>query len=320
MTASGRMSNSTATALGLALGIGLDAAIGDPRRGHPVAFFGRAARALEDRLYAPSRVRGAVYAAVAAGLPTALGALAQSLTSRRPVLRIAAVAAATWSVLGGTTLRREATAMAGSLDRNDLSAARERVAHLCARDPRELGRSDIVRATVESVAENTADAEVAPLFWGAVAGLPGLLGYRAVNTLDAMVGYRSARYAAFGWASARLDDVANWLPSRLTAVLTVLAAPVVGGDTRDAWQAWRRDGNAHPSPNAGQCESAAAGALGVRLGGENVYEGRVEIRPALGRGPSPDVIDIRRATTLSASVAAAAGALALLYAASRRRS
>jgi adenosylcobinamide-phosphate synthase len=147
-----------------------------------------------------------------------------------------------------------------------------------------------------------------------VAGLPGLLGYRAVNTLDAMVGYRSPRYAAFGWASARLDDVANWIPARLTALLTVLAAPVVGGDSALAWRTWRRDGAAHPSPNAGQCEAAAAGALGVRLGGENVYEGRVEVRPGLGRGPSPDVIDIRRAATLSASVAAAAGALALVFA------
>jgi adenosylcobinamide-phosphate synthase len=172
----------------------------------------------------------------------------------------------------------------------------------------------MTRATVESVAENTADAVVAPLFWGAVAGVPGLLGYRAVNTLDAMVGYRSARYAAFGWASARLDDVANWIPARLTAVLTGLAAPVVGGDPLDTWEVWRRDGGAHPSPNAGQVEAAAAGALGVRLGGANIYHGRAELRPALGNGPSPEVFDIGRAATLSAAVGLGAlgvGALGL---------
>jgi adenosylcobinamide-phosphate synthase len=307
------MDSSMASALGLAAGIGLDALFADPRRGHPVALFGRAASALERRVYAPKRARGAAYAAAAAGVPVALGAAVHLATRRRPLLRAAAVAAATFSVLGGTSLRREAAAMACELDRNDLRAARARVQNLCARDPRELGRPAIVRATVESVAENTADAEVAPLFWGAVAGIPGLLGYRAVNTLDAMVGYKSSRYASFGWAAARLDDVANWLPARLTAVLTAFVAPVVGGETGRTWRVWRRDGGEHPSPNAGQCEAAAAGALGVRLGGENVYHGRVEVRPALGEGPSPDVVDIRRAVTLSAAVAAGAGALALLY-------
>ncbi|MDQ1653208.1 MAG: adenosylcobinamide-phosphate synthase, partial [Cryptosporangiaceae bacterium] len=252
MTARGRMDSSMASALGLAAGIGLDALFADPRRGHPVALFGRAASALERRVYAPNRASGAAYAAAAAGVPVALGAAVHLATRRRPLLRAAAVAAATFSVLGGTSLRREAAAMACELDRNDLRAARARVQNLCARDPRELARPAIVRATVESVAENTADAEVAPLFWGAVAGIPGLLGYRAVNTLDAMVGYKSSRYASFGWAAARLDDVANWLPARLTAVLTAFVAPVVGGETGRTWRVWRRDGGEHPSPNAGQ--------------------------------------------------------------------
>jgi adenosylcobinamide-phosphate synthase len=305
-----------ATAAGLVVGIAADAVLGDPRRGHPVALYGRVAGALEQRWYAPTRSRGVAFAAVAVGTPIVFGALAQRFTRRRAALRVVAVAAATWSVLGGTTLRREADAMAAALDRNDLVEARARVPHLCARDPAELGRADIVRATVESVAENTADAVVAPLFWGAVAGLPGLLGYRAVNTLDAMVGYRSLRYEAFGWAAARLDDAANWLPARLTAVLTALVAPVIGGEPREVLRAWRRDGGSHPSPNAGQCEAAAAGALGVRLGGENTYEGRVEKRPALGRGPAPDLVDIRRAATLSGAIALAASALAVAHVAS----
>jgi adenosylcobinamide-phosphate synthase len=176
----------------------------------------------------------------------------------------------------------------------------------------------LVRATVESVAENTSDAAVAPLFWGAVAGLPGLIGYRAVNTLDAMVGYRSPRYARFGWAAARLDDVVNWVPARATAVLTVLVAPLAGGSPAGAWHAWRRDGAAHPSPNAGRCEAALAGALGLRLGGRNVYGARIEERPTLGDGEPPVRGDIRRAVRLSRAVWTAAATSAALGRLARR--
>jgi adenosylcobinamide-phosphate synthase len=189
---------------------------------------------------------------------------------------------------------------------DDLTAARTRLPHLCGRDPEALDHAEIVRATVESVAENTSDAQVAPLFWGAVAGLPGLVGYRAVNTLDAMVGHRSAKYERFGTASARLDDVANLVPSRLTAMFTVATAPLVDGDARGALRAWIRDGGKHPSPNSGQCEAAMAGALGVQLGGRNVYRGRAETRPAIGSGPRPAVSDIRRAARLSGAVSLAA--------------
>jgi adenosylcobinamide-phosphate synthase len=307
------MRDAAATAFGLVAGVAVDALLGDPRRGHPVALYGGAVTALEQRVYAPTRGRGAAFTAMAVAGPVLAGAVAERLTRGRPWGRAAAVAAATWAVLGGTTLRREATRMADALDRNDLTAARARLSHLCARDPDGLGRPEITRATVESVAENTADAVVAPLFWGAVAGVPGLLGYRAVNTLDAMVGYRSPKYAQFGWAAARLDDLANWVPARVTAALTGVVAPVVGGDPVQTWEVWRRDGGAHPSPNAGQVEAAAAGALGVRLGGVNTYHGRTELRPALGRGPWPDVFDIRRANTLSAAVGIGAASLAVLH-------
>jgi adenosylcobinamide-phosphate synthase len=167
---------------------------------------------------------------------------------------------------------------------------------------------------IESVAENTADAAVGPLFWGAVAGLPGLLAYRAVNTLDAMVGHRSPRYARFGWAAARLDDVAGWPGARLTAALTVVCAPATGASASGALRTWLRDGAAHPSPNAGRCEAAMAGALGVRLGGRNVYGTRAEDRPSLGSGRTPVAGDIGRAVRLSRWVwtAAAVGAAARL--------
>src|SRR4051794_5172109 len=301
-----------ADAAGLVAGYALDAVVGDPRRFHPVAGFGTAAAALARRLYAPNRRSGAAFATLAVGVPVLAGSAAAAATRRRPVARAALVAAATWTVLGGRTLRKEARVMAGHLENDDLAVARGRLGNLCGRDPSSLDAPELTRATVESVAENTSDAVVAPLFWGAVAGLPGLLGYRAANTLDAMVGHRSARYRRFGTAAARLDDLANWLPARLSGLLTVLLAPLVGGRPAAAWQAWRRDAAQHPSPNAGVVEAAFAGALGVRLGGTNVYEGVAEDRGTLGGTRPVGVADIAPAARLSLLVGtAAAGGAAL---------
>lgn len=291
----------------------MDAVAGDPRRGHPVAAFGRAAAALERRLYKDSRVRGTVFAVTCVAAAGAVGQAAVALTRTRG--RTPVTAAATWTVLGGTSLAREGLAMARALDAGDLEAARRRLPHLCGRDPRGLDAKELARATVESIAENTSDAAVAPLVWGAMFGVPGLLTYRAINTLDAMVGHRSPRYADFGWAAARTDDVANWLPARLTGLLTVACAPFVGGSPREAYRTLRRDGAAHPSPNAGRCEAAFAGALGVRLGGTNVYGETTEHRPELGDGRPPEPADIRRAAKLSRLVTVAA---ALTSVAARR--
>ena len=301
-----------ADALGLLAGVALDAVFGDPRRGHPVAGFGRFAMAVQKHTYADSRRAGAVFTGLCVGLPVTVAVLAQRATRRRPVLRGVLVAGTTWAVLGGRSLRREGAYLAGALERGDIAAARTRLPHLCGRDPSRLSEPELARAAVESIAENSSDAEVAPLIWGALAGLPGLVGYRAINTLDAMVGHRSPRYARFGTASARLDDVANLVPSRLTAGLTALAAPLVGGSPSRSVLMWRRDGRAHPSPNSGQCEAAFAGALGVRLGGTNVYAGRTERRPELGDGPPPGAADIRRAGRLSAAVGLATAILAVL--------
>ncbi|WP_433301737.1 cobalamin biosynthesis protein [Actinoplanes sp. CA-030573] len=307
-----------ADAAGLIAGYLLDAALGDPRRFHPVAGFGTAAGALERRLYAPGRRAGTAFAALAVGGPAMIGVAAARATGDRPVARAVLVAAATWTVLGGRTLRRESRIMAGHLDRDDLAAARGRLSHLCGRDPSTLDGPELARATVESVAENTSDAVVAPLVWGGLLGLPGLLAYRAANTLDAMVGHRSARYERFGTAAARLDDALNLAPSRLTGLLTIAAAPVAGGSPREALRVWRRDRNDHPSPNAGQCESAMAGALGVRLGGRNVYFGRSEVRPLLGDGPRPSAVHLRRAARVSGAVGAAAAVIAAGLALARR--
>ena len=294
---------------GLALGFLADAAWGDPQRFHPVAGFGRLATAIEARSYADRREAGIRHVGALVGGAYAAGVWFERAGRRRWSLELLGTAAATWAVLGGRSLRREAIAVESLLAAGDLPAARLRVRTLVGRDTASLSTEEVARAAVESVAENTADAVVAPLFWGAVAGVPGLLSYRAINTLDAMIGHRSPRYLRFGWAAARLDDVVNWLPARLAGVLTVAAAPLVAESPRKARQAWRRDARQHPSPNAGVAEAAFAGALGVRLGGRNVYGGKVEDRGGLGDGRPVDMGDIGRAVRLSRLVSAAAVAV-----------
>jgi adenosylcobinamide-phosphate synthase len=294
-------------AIGLILGFAADRILGDPRRFHPVAGFGTTATALEDRLYADSRARGVVHTGLLVGGTVALGVLAERLAVR-PVARTAVTAVATWAVLGGRSLEREASAVHAHLVAGDLPAARQRLTHLVGRDTAELDESEVSRAVIESVAENTSDAVVAPLVWGAVCGVPGLLGYRAVNTLDAMVGHRNARYENYGWASARLDDAANLPGSRLSGLLTMAAAPSRAGA---AAQAWRRDAAAHPSPNGGVVESAFAGSLGIRLGGTNTYYGdRVEHRAVMGDGHAARTDDVARSTVLARRIGVGAVATA----------
>jgi adenosylcobinamide-phosphate synthase len=292
-------------AVGVLAGWLADLVFADPRRGHPVAGFGAVASALERRTYRDARLAGAVHVGVLVSAVSLLGVAIERVAGR------VGVAAATWTVLGGTSLLRTVYELSDSLTAEDIGAARRLLPSLCGRDPDGLNGDGLTRAALESLAENTSDAQVAPLFWAAVGGVPGALGYRAINTLDAMVGYRSPRYARFGWAAARLDDLANYVPARLTAALVVVCSPLVGGSPTDALRAWRRDAARHPSPNAGVVEAAFAGALGVRLGGPTRYPHGLEIRPALGDGPPPQVADLRRAVTLSRLVQTAAAALAI---------
>ncbi|MCP2278748.1 adenosylcobinamide-phosphate synthase [Nocardia amikacinitolerans] len=288
---------------GLLLGFALDRAFGDPRRWHPVAGFGSAASALESLTYADRRLAGIVHEAVAVGAVLGLG-----FAARRG--GIVTTALATWTVLGGRSLAAAGRAMADHLESGDLAGARALLPSLCGRDPSVLDADGLARAALESIAENTSDATVAPLFWGAVAGVPGLLGYRAINTLDAMIGYRDDRYHRFGWAAARLDDVVNLAPARVSGLLTAAFAPLVGGRPRAVLRAWRRDAAKHPSPNAGVVEAAMAGALGVRLGGRTQYRYGTELRPTLGDGPAPTVPDLRRAVRMSEAVQVGAVVLA----------
>jgi adenosylcobinamide-phosphate synthase len=299
-------------AAGLGLGYLADVLLGDPERWHPVAGFGRAATWLEQRTYADARLAGAGHGLLLLGATVGLGALAERAAARRPLTMIVLTGLATWTVLGGRSLARSATAVAGPLASGDLTSARTQVQHLVGRETAELGESEVARAAVESVAENTSDAVVAPLLWGAVAGIPGLLGYRAVNTLDAMVGHRSPRYRRFGWSAARLDDLANWVPARVTAVAAAVLARLVGGSPERVMQVVRRDAGQHPSPNAGVVEAAFAGALGIRLGGRNVYGGQAQDRGTLGDGPAAGVADISRANRLARAVSLVGLVLAVL--------
>ncbi len=298
-------------AAGLALGYAADQVWGDPRRFHPVAGFGGLAQRLERHTYADDRVAGALHVGVLVGGGVAGALLLQRAVGRSVVPATACTALVTWAVLGGRSLQREAAAVSGQLAAGDLAAARIQVTHLVGRDTSQLDADEVARACVESLAENTSDAVVAPLLWGAIAGLPGLVGYRALNTLDAMIGHRSPRYLRFGWAAARADDLANWVPARLSALLAAAAAPLVGGSPAQALAVVRRDAGRHPSPNAGVVEGAFAGALGVRVGGVNVYRGVVEDRGGLGSGGPVRVAEIPRASRLAAAVGLGALAVAL---------
>jgi adenosylcobinamide-phosphate synthase len=296
----------------LVAGVVADWVVGDPRRWHPVAGFGAVAAALERRWWRPSRSTGVAYVMVLVGGAGVAVAVADRSLARRPVTRMLMTGLVTWSALGGRSLAEAGRRLAGAVRDGDLEAARKLAPTLVGRDPGGLDGPELCRAALESVAENTADAVVGPLLWGALAGPAGVAAYRAANTLDAMVGYHNDRYERFGWAAARLDDLLTWPAARLGAGLTCMLAPLVGGGAGRAWRTLRLDGGAHPSPNAGRMEAAFAGALGVRLGGSNRYGDRVERRPTLGVGPAPAPDDVDRAVRLSVLVGSAATALLVL--------
>jgi adenosylcobinamide-phosphate synthase len=288
------------------LGFAADRALGDPARLHPVAGFGAIAAWLERWVWRPSRVVGALYAGALVAVvwgAIAVGGRRLASPARRPF-----AVAVLWATLGGRSLERAALRLQAALDAGDLDRARALAPALVGRDPSTLDGPELARAVVESVAENTSDALVAPLLWMAAFGPAGAAGYRAINTLDAMVGHRDARHLRFGWAAARLDDAANWLPARVTALLVIALA---GGRRRAAWRAAFVDGARHPSPNAGRVEGAFAGALGVRLGGLNHYPHGSEARAALGDGAAPSSEDIAPAARMARRV----GLLAVAFAA-----
>lgn len=292
-----------------------DQIVGEPPdRWHPVAAFGTMMTAVEHHLYRPSRGAGMVHLGIGVGAAVTVGLIGQRILGRP-----AATVLATTVCVAGRMLAHEGAVTLALVDDDDLDGARQRVQALVGRDPEHLDGPDIVRATIESVAENTVDAVIAPMCWAAIAGAPGVLAHRAINTLDAMIGHRNDRYERFGWAAAKADDGVNYLPARVAAAAVMVAMP---HRVRAIAHAVRRQAPAHPSPNGGVIEAAVAGALGIQLGGTNRYGDRVEDRGVLGDGPNPTVTDGYRAirlTTLASGIVASGIVAAGLIGVGRRR-
>ena len=288
----------------------LDAAVGDPRWfPHPVRWMGFLVDWYERRVHqlllpsAKQRIAGVLLAVALPAGTYAVGVLLIWLGDSIDSLWGSAIAVLmAWTTLAARDLIDHVLAVHRALQFSSLAEARTAVAKIVGRDTEEMNESDIVRATVETIAESTADGILAPLFYLALGGAPLALAYKAVSTLDSMIGHLDDRYRWFGWASARLDDAANFLPARVTAFLLVLSVGIVSRSwaaMRRTWKILHRDGGRHPSPNSGRPEAAMAGALGVQLGGVNRYDGVPIERPCLGDPDQPLTRDhIGRALTL----------------------
>lgn len=283
------------TALIMLAALAADALLGEIRRGHPLAGFGRLAAWLErrwNRQALPAWLRRSLgaLALVVLVLPLVFGAGVLAGTANAPVFELLVL----YLALGLRSLGDHARAVQRALAADDLDDARVAVGLLVTRDTRGLDRRAVAAAATESVLENGSDAVFASLFWFGVAGAPGVVLQRLVNTLDAMWGHRTRRLAAFGCCAARLDDVLDWIPARLTALTYAL----LSRRPLHALACSARQGGRTESPNAGVVMAAGAGALGVRLGGPGVYHGRVRRRPRFGTGTAPDAATIHRALRL----------------------
>ena len=276
----------------LAIALLLDLVLGDPRRlPHPVVGIGRLI-SIQERLYRRIGLDGyggglLLCLLTVTGTATAAWLLLYLLQQSAPLLGNAATVLMAWTCLAARSLHHESNLVVTAVAKGNLTAARMLLARIVGRDTAELNQESIMRATVETVAENSSDGIIAPLFWLILAGPVGGLAYKAISTLDSMVGYRNERYYRMGWASARLDDLANLLPARLTALLMVACAPLAGLSGSGAWRIWRRDRKNHHSPNSGHPEAATAGALGVRLGGGSFYGGMFKEKPYIGDPHNP---------------------------------
>lgn len=285
--------------------------------GHPVTWLGRLIGAIDagwNRASAPPALRraaGVAGAMLVIVLAVALGWLLQSLLQLLLPwgwIQIVLIGVLAWPLVALRSLHDHVAAVANPLQGGDIASAREAVSRIVGRDPAALDEAGIARAAIESLAENASDGIVAPVFWGALFGLPGILGYKAINTLDSMIGHRSERHEAFGWAAARIDDVANFIPARLTGFLFVLLAP----KRSQALSCMTRDARRHRSPNAGWPEAAMAGALRVRVSGPRIYHGSATDEPWLNEGArdplAADIVEgltiYRRAMLLLAGVLA----------------
>jgi adenosylcobinamide-phosphate synthase len=276
----------------ITIGLTADTTIGEPPdRVHPVARFGQLMTWVERVTYAPTRRSGALHVSIGVAIAVGTGVLLERTVGRRSACAIAVTTAAARRML-----EVEVETVADRLVAGDLDAARLRLGRLVGRSTDRLDHAGVARGAIESLAENTVDAVTATVFWAAVGGAPAALAHRAVNTLDAMVGHHTPRYERFGWTAARLDDLLNLAPARLTATAVAMARP---RRAPEVLATVRRDAARHPSPNGGVVEAAFAAALGVSLGGVNRYGDRVEDRGVLGRGRTPAAADVASAIRLA---------------------
>jgi adenosylcobinamide-phosphate synthase len=283
----------------MAVAMAVDALVGWPSWlfawiGHPVTWLGRLIAAVDagwNRAADPPalrRVAGIAGALLVIALAAALGWAIQVMLPSGWIGSVL-VGVLAWPLVALRSLHDHVAAVATPLLAADVAGAREAVSRIVGRDPAALDEAGIARAAIESLAENTSDGIVAPLFWGALFGLPGIVGYKAINTLDSMIGHRSERHEAFGWAAARIDDVANLIPARLTGFLFVL----LSSRRSQALSCMMRDARRHRSPNAGWPEAAMAGALGIRLSGPRIYHGSITAEPWLNEAArDPSAVDI----------------------------
>jgi adenosylcobinamide-phosphate synthase len=284
----------------------LDWIAGDPEwLPHPVRLIGRSTQAAEKLLRRPGQTSREE---LVAGAALTVAVVSLSYFGTRKAVRWGAGILLAWTCLATRNLIDESLTVIRALEKPDLPHARKRLARIVGRDTRNLSETEVHRALIETLAESACDGIVAPLFYMAAGGVPLAMAYKAVNTLDSMIGHADQRYLYFGKAAARLDDAANYFPSRLTALAIVAVA---GVESKSALKTWRRDGNKHKSPNAGQPESAMAGALRVRLGGLNTYGGEPLEAPLLGVEFEPPKLRhakraLRLVTAVSLLVAAAA--------------
>ena len=289
--------------LALAIGFALDALLGDPDwLLHPVCVIGSYISFAERRLRARGRNlrRSAMLLTASTVLMTmvAAGALLALLSCFGRIPRLAGMALLDWLGLAMTSLAREARGVERALDRG-VEAGRAQVARIVGRDTQRLSEEEIIKATVETVAENTTDGVIAPMLYAALGGPVLLWGFKAASTLDSMVGYMDERYRDIGWSSARLDDLLNFIPARVTGPLLCLAAALTGLDGKNAWRVMRRDHACHKSPNCAWSEAAAAGALHIQLGGTHDYFGKPMAKPTIGDADRPaERADIARAVRL----------------------
>lgn len=277
--------------LAIAVGFCLDLILADPAwMPHPVVWMGRFITAAEKLLRnmfpkTPAGERAAgvilVFALLGATGFISFGAVALACKIS-PYLSFALQALWCWQVLALKGLKQEAMAVCKKLEENDLSSARTAVARIVGRDTQNLSEEGVTKAAVETVAENFSDGVLAPLLYLFLGGAPLALMYKAINTMDSMVGYKNERYRFFGWAAAKLDDIANFLPSRIAALLWIAASGLAGQNAKNAFLIWRRDRRNHASPNSAQTEAACAGALGVQLAGSASYFGQVVEKPYIG--------------------------------------